>query len=314
MPAVRAIGYPWRVPDFSVRREQLPVLGLGVSTEYGASLAAGALDPAALRRARPDFGGFLEVGVEIARGLDASATAWAAAGWPTTYHFLDINLDEPEDLDPAWLAGVRDCIAALRPAWLCGDAGLWHFGRRDRGQMLLLPPVLIAESVEPLAEGIRALREATGLEVLPENPPGSVFVGDLHLLEFFARVAEAADTGLLLDCAHLAMYQRLQGHAPLDGLDDLPWDRVLELHVAGGRERSDDGFHWVEDEHGVELLPDTWAIAELALERASQLRAVVVECERNPLPAVLPLFSRVAAALPTRLRPVPGDSRTGARA
>jgi len=312
LPAARGIGYLWPVPDFCARSERLPVLGLGVSTEYGASLAAGALDPAALRRARPDFGGFLEVGVEVARGLDAPARAWAAAGWPTTYHFLDINLDEPEDLDPAWLAGVRGCIELLRPAWLCGDAGLWHFGRRDRGQMLLLPPVLIAESVAPLAEGIRALREATGLEVLPENPPGSAFVGDLHLLEFFARVAEAADTGLLLDCAHLAMYQRLRGHAPLDGLDHLPWDRVIELHVAGGRERSEDGFQWVEDEHGVELLPDTWAIAEVALRRAGQLRAVVVECERNPLSAVLPLFTRVAAALPASFRPVPRDSLDGA--
>lgn len=302
------------MPDFRARCASLPVLGLGVSTEYGASLAAGALDPMALRRVRPDFAGFLEVGVELVKGLDAPARAWAGAGWPTTYHFLDINLDEPEDLDPAWLADLRACVATLRPAWLCGDAGLWHFGRRDRGQMLLLPPVLIAESVGPLAEGIRALREATGLEVLPENPPGSAFVGDMHLLEFFARVAEAADTGLLLDCAHLAMYQRLQGHGPLDGLDLLPWDRVIELHVAGGRERSDGGFHWVEDEHGVELLPDTWSIARHALERASQLRAVVVECERNPLAAVLPLFERVAAALPARLRPVPRDSQPGAGA
>jgi len=302
------------VADFLARVQQLPVLGLGVSTEYGASLAAGALDPAALRRAAPEFAGFLEVGVEVAKGLDAPARAWADAGWPTTYHFLDINLDEPEDQDAAWLAGVRACVAALRPAWLCGDAGMWHFGRRDRGHMLLLPPVLIAEAVAPLAAGIRALRAATGLEVLPENPPGSAFVGDLHLLEFFARVAEAADTGLLLDCAHLAMYQRLTGRDALDGLDHVPWDRVVELHVAGGRERDADGFRWVEDEHGVELLPDTWAIARAALARARNLRAVVVECERNPLPAVLPLFTRVAAELPTHMRPVPRDSRPGAGA
>ena len=83
---------------------------------------------------------------------------------------------------------------------------------------------------------------------------------------------------------------------------------------AGGRERDADGFRWVEDEHGVELLPDTWAIARAALARARNLRAVVVECERNPLPAVLPLFTRVAAALPGHMRPVPGDSRPEAGA
>ena len=298
--------------DFRSRVDRLPVLGLGVSTEYGASLAAGALDPMQLRCEHPAYAGFLEVGVELVKGLDAPARAWAASGAPTTYHFLDINLDDPEDLDAGWLAGVRALCEQLRPAWLCGDAGLWHFGRRDRGHMLLLPPVLIAEAVAPLAEGIVALREATGLEVLPENPPGSAFVGDLHLLEFFARVAEAADTGLLIDCAHLAMYQRLAGHDPCDGLDLVPWDRVVELHVAGGRERDEAGFAWVEDEHGPELLPDTWAIARAALARAGNLRAVVVECERNPLPAVLPLFARVAAELPPHMRPVPGDREAGA--
>ena len=293
--------------DFRSRIAGLPVLGLGVSTEYGASLAAGALDPMQLRREHPAYASFLEVGVELVKGLDAPARAWAAAGAPTTYHFLDINLDEPEDLDATWLAGVRALCAELRPAWICGDAGLWHFGRRDRGHMLLLPPVLIAEAVAPMAEGIVALRAATGLEVLPENPPGTAFVGDLHLLEFFARVAEAADTGLLLDCAHLAMYQRLTGREPLDGLDHLPWDRVIELHVAGGREREHDGFAWVEDEHGPELLPDTWAIAQAALRRASDLRAVVVECERNPIAAVLPLFARVAAELPRHMAAVSAD-------
>ncbi|MFO7566848.1 MAG: DUF692 family protein [Enhygromyxa sp.] len=290
------------MPTFPARLLSLPTLGLGVSTEYGARRQDGALDPAQLRATHPAFARFLEVGVEITKGLDEDAQAWAARGWPTTYHFLDVNLDEPEDFDPAWLAAVRETVAVLDPAWLCGDAGLWHFGERDRGQMLLLPPVLEPESVAPMAEGLVALREATGREVLPENPPGSAFVGRMHLLEFFARLAEAADTGLLLDCAHLAMFARARGLDPLDGFDDFDWDRVIELHVAGGQVHEREGFAWVEDDHGVAVLPDTWGIARAAIERASNLRAVVVECERNPIPAVVPLFEAVRELLPERLR------------
>jgi uncharacterized protein (UPF0276 family) len=272
----------------------LPRLGLGISTEYGARRQAGALDPRALRAEHPELARFLEVGVEVASGLDDDARAWVADGGATTYHFLDVNLDEPADFDARWLAAVRETAAALRPAWMCGDAGLWHFGTRDRGHMLLLPPVLVPESVGPMAEGIARLREATGLEVLPENPPGAIFVGPMHVLEFFARLAEAADTGLLLDCAHLAMFQRARG-LPWDaGLDGFAWDRVIELHVAGGSERAVEGLGFVEDDHGAHVLPDTWAIFEEALRRATSLRAVVVECERNPIPAVLPLLRRVA--------------------
>lgn len=284
--------------SFVERAQALPCLGLGVSTEYGASSQAGALDPAQLRREHPSFAGFLEVGVEVIKGLDADALAWAEAGWATTYHFLDINLDEPEDFDAAWLDQVRACAARLSPAWMCGDAGLWHFGARARGQMLLLPPVLEAEAVGPMAEGLIALREATGLEVLPENPPGAVFLGSMHLLEFFSRVAEAADTGLLLDCAHLAMFQRARGLDALDGFEDFSWDRVIELHVAGGSEREREGLGWIEDDHGVEVLDETWRIVEAAAARASNLRAVVVECERNAIADVVPLFERSATLLP----------------
>ncbi len=283
--------------DFPSRVAHLPVLGLGVSTEYGAGDARHALDVPALRDRCPQYAGFLEVGVETAKGLDAHARAWAARGLPTTYHFLDVNLDEPEDLDPAWLDEVRALAAVLRPAWMCGDAGLWHFGPRDRGHMLLLPPVLSDEQATGMAQGIHALRAATGYEVLPENPPGAVYLGDLHLLDFYALLCERGDTGMLLDAAHLAIYQRALGHGALTALDGFPLDRVVEIHVAGGAERHVDGYGFVEDDHTPDVLPDTWRILEHVAPRAPNLRAVVFECERNALEACLPGFGRIAAAL-----------------
>lgn len=275
----------------------LPRLGIGVSTEYGARPASGGLDPRALRAAHPAYAGFLELGLETVKGLDADALAWCALGAPTTYHFLDVNLDEPADLDAAWLDAVGALVAQTRPAWLCGDAGLWHFGPRERGHMLLLPPVLSDEAVGPMAEGIARLREAVGREVLPENPPGHLFVGHLHLLDFFARLAERADTGLLLDAAHLAIYQRVMGHAPLTALDGFPLDRVVELHVAGASEFEVDGLAMVEDDHTTAVLPDTWDIVEHVVARAPNLRAVVFECERNALSDCLPGFERIERIL-----------------
>ncbi len=279
---------------FDQRVERLPRLGIGVSTEYGAGSQDGVLDVMALRREAPQFASFLEIGIETAKGLDDQAQAWVQADLPSTYHFLDVNLDDPEDFDPQWLDEVRDLVAAVNPAWLCGDAGLWHFGRRDRGHMLLLPPVLSDDTASAMAEGIVKLRRETGHEVFPENPPGVVYLGDLHLLDFFARVCERADTGMLLDCAHLAIYQRTQGHAMTDGLDGFPLDRVVEMHVAGGAVHSHEGFEYVEDSHTPDVLPDTWTILETALRGTRNLKAVVFECERNPLAACRAGFAEIA--------------------
>src|SRR5262245_3665067 len=125
---------------FAARAAALPRLGLGISTEFGASESG--LDPLALRRARPELCEFLEHGVALERGVDATARAWCDAGLPATYHLLDGNLEERESLSPEWVAAVAALARALGAAWLCGDAGLWHLGPRDRGHGLLAPPIL----------------------------------------------------------------------------------------------------------------------------------------------------------------------------
>jgi uncharacterized protein (UPF0276 family) len=285
------------MPSFLQRVRQLPALGMGISTEYGASTTAEALDVFALRATHPAFARFLEIGVEVVKGLDATAQRWVQGGRPTTYHFLDVNLDEAEDFDAPWLAAMAHLVEHMRPAWLCGDAGLWHFGRRERGHMLLLPPVLSRDAARAQAEGVVRLRQEMGREVLPENPPGQVYLGNLHILEFFAEVMEQADTGMLLDCAHLAMYQRLLGHAPCTALESFPLERIVELHVAGTTQRTHDGFVYWDDDHTPEVLDGTWEIFDWVAPRAPNLKAVVFECERNALEAVSAGFQRIAATL-----------------
>ena len=107
--------------------------------------------------------------------------------------------DNKARIDRELAAASEDLVAATARAQRAAAdyvaAVLLHFGVRDRNHMLLLPPVLTRGFADATADGIVRLREATGREVLPENPPGQVFVGDLGLLDYFARVCERADTG-----------------------------------------------------------------------------------------------------------------------
>ena len=275
--------------------DALPKLGLGLSTEHEA--ARRGIDALALREVLPGGLDFLEIGCDVERGLDDHARRCVAAGMRTTYHFLDVNLEERDDLDDDWVAATAALAREIGAAWLCGDGGLWHFGPRDRGHQTLLPPILTRDSADEMADSIAALAEATGFAVLPENPPATVYLGDLHILDYFARVADRSGCGLLLDCAHLAIFQRLRGLPPTAGLDGFPLDRVIELHVAGGSPRDTDGFAWVDDDHGPEPLPDTWEILQAVVPRARRLKAVVYECERNKIEEVVPNFERLRALL-----------------
>ena len=106
---------------FADRVRDVPTLGLGISTEYGAAAAPSALDPLTLRATYPAFAAFLEIGVEVSKGLDDTARRWVHEGFPTTYHFLDLNLEDEEDFDAPWLTAAARLAAQIQPAWVCGE-------------------------------------------------------------------------------------------------------------------------------------------------------------------------------------------------
>ena len=56
----------------------------------------------------------------------------------------------------------------------------------------------------------------------------------------------------------------------------------------------------MEDDHTPRVLEDTWSIYESIVPRASNLRAVVYECERNPLEGCLGGFRRLERTLSER--------------
>lgn len=280
------------------RVDDLPRLGVGISCEFSGGSRGPGLDAVALREAWPDLVHFLEVGADTARGLDDHMLRWAETGWPATYHFLDLNLAEEEDLDDEWLAKTLEMADHLGAAWLCGDAGYWHLGRRERGHELLLPPILCRDAADEMARAVGELQSRSGRLVLPENPPAAAYIGPMHLLDFFALLVETADSGMLLDCAHLAVFQRQRGHEPLEGLDRFPLERIVEIHVAGGAVREHRGYPWIEDSHSPEPLPETWAITRWVLEHAPNVRAVVYECEHNARQEVRENFETLNGLFP----------------
>lgn len=276
--------------------EQLPYLGVGISGEYGVRPT---IDPSAFAEQYPGLIHVVEFGSDTDRGVDPVILHWADNGGKVTYHFLDVNFEEWEDMDERWMDETAAFARRLGSPWLCGDSGMWHFGPRDRGHGLLLPPILTKDSARATAASIAYLQERTGLPVFPENPPSLYFLGDLHILEYFALVSEEGKCGFLLDAAHLAIFQRARGLSPLDALADFPLDRVVEMHIAGGGEAiTPDGYRYIDDDHRAEIHPDTWEIVEYVIPRAPNLKALIYECEHNEPAATLDTFVRLNELFP----------------
>jgi uncharacterized protein (UPF0276 family) len=287
--------------DMAARLGALPYFGVGISGEYGVRPS---IDPSLFNETHPGLIHVVEFGTDTDRGVDSAILRWVDSGRPATYHFLDINFEELEDLDPAWMDETAAFARRLGSPWLCGDSGMWHFGPRDRGHGLLLPPVLTRDSAKRTAESILIVQERTGLPVFPENPPSLYYLGNLHVLEYFAAVSEIANCGLLLDTAHLSIFQKARGLQPLDGLRDFPLDRIVEMHVAGGGEAvTPDGYAYLDDDHRAEVHPDTWEITEYVIPRAPRLKALMYECEHNDPEVTIDTFERLNRMFPPPPRP-----------
>src|SRR5262247_1580571 len=208
-------GYSSFMTTFAQRVERLPRLGVGLSGEF--DISAKGIDACRMKEGYPDLIHFYEYGADLERGLDDVVRRWAPPMLPATYHFLDINLEERLDLDHRWLAQTKMLANEINASWLCGDAGRWHFGLRERGHGLLMPPILCRESALETAESIVQIEAETGMTCLPENPP--------------------------------AIIQQTRNLPPLTALDNYPLERVVEVHVAGGTYAEIDGYPYIDDSH-----------------------------------------------------------------
>ncbi|MGW5153475.1 multinuclear nonheme iron-dependent oxidase [Rhodococcus koreensis] len=139
----------------------------------------------------------------------------------------------------------------------------------------LLPPLQSEETVRVAAAHIAEYRSQLGRPVAFETGVNYLRhrYGSLEDGDFFRRVSEDADAGILLDL-HNLWCNHVNGRAELPKvLDQIPLDRVWEVHLAGGSTM--DGL-WLDAHSG----PIPEALVECALEimpRLSALRALIYE-------------------------------------
>lgn len=148
-------------------------------------------------------------------------------------------------------------------------------GTRDHNALALLPPCPTEEGARVAAANVR--RRGRGFAVPFAFETGANYLrrtpGELSDGLFFRRVAEMSGCGILVDLHNLHANERNGRQGVSDVLDELPLERVTEIHVAGGEER---GGYWLDAHTG--SIPDV-VLGHLAdlLPRAPRVEAVVFE-------------------------------------
>ncbi|MGV3619813.1 MAG: DUF692 domain-containing protein [Archangium sp.] len=259
----------------------LPVLGLGLSSN---AQTTDFPRPYVLLDAQPGLCDFIEYSapleIEVAR---AEASLFPEmekrrAEIPLVYHPVHINLWGPELEDSERLAACAAHVKAVDSPWVSNDVGWWHHRGNALPGYLYLSPPLSSEGVEQCVAHAVHVKRAMPVPVLLENPTVMTARGALHVLDFMEKVTSAAQCDVLLDVGHLFSHQLARGLALTEGLDSFPWERVRQLHIAGGVVK---GKTYLDD-HPQPIRDEVWALFGDVVKRCSKLCAVTYEGDGHP--------------------------------
>jgi uncharacterized protein len=231
---------------------------------------------------------FLEViGDECFEDTACEALDLWATRMPIVCHFLGLSLGTAEAIDEAYLTRVRTVIARLRPVWISDHLAMTRVQGVDLGH--LSPIAFSEESVALIARKAADVQARCGLPLLLENIsydfslPG----GSMKEVEALTRVVQASDCRILLDLTNLHVNSQNHGYDPYAYLDELPLERVSQIHIGGAVLR---GSSWV-DSHAHEVPMPVFDYLDYTCAR-STVSSILLERDR-----AIPDFSELAAEM-----------------
>ena len=199
-------------------------------------------------------------------------------------HFTNLSLGSADGLDPVYLEKASALIRRLNPPWWSEHIGFTRAGGVNVGHPTPLP--FTKEAVEVMSKNLITVRRAIATPLILENVCSPLTWPDSEMDEarFITEVLGYGGCGLLLDLTNLHTHATNQGQDPAKCLDQLPLDRVVQVHLSGGHER---GGRLIES-HAQPVAEAVWNLLDAAVARAP-VRCICLERDDNlpPLPEVL---------------------------
>ena len=208
---------------------------------------------------------------------------------PVVFHGVSLNIGGTDPLDRAYLDQLKALCARFKPAWI-SDHLCWT-GVHGVNSHDLLPLPLTRDVLDHVAGRVMAVQDRLGRPILLENPSSYVqFEADeMPEAVFLAELAEMTGCGLLLDLNNIHVSGWNHGFDPFAYLDEIPRERVVQIHLAGPTETD----LALIDTHDHPVPDRVWALLETFARRAGE-KSYMVEWDDQ-----IPDFDALCAELDT---------------
>jgi uncharacterized protein len=212
------------------------------------------------------------------------------AHFPIVAHGLDLSIGSAEGVDGSYLEKFALLIERIDPPWWSEHLCFTRAGGIDIGHLAALP--FTEAAIDVVARNVERVRARIKAPLILENittvvrAPG----GEMDEPAFLTRVLERTGCGWLCDVANL--YTNAVNHGvDVDAtFERWPWDRLVQIHYAGGRWRN--GV--LIDSHDSATSEAVWELYDRIVARA-QVKGVILERDER-LPGFGELLGEVSRA------------------
>lgn len=183
---------------------------------------------------------------------------------PIVMHGVSMSIGSTDPLRWDYLRELKALRDRVRAKWV-SDHLCWT-GVAGKNTHDLLPVPYTEEALSHVISRVKEVQDFLDAPLALENPSTYVeFAGStMTEWEFLSRLAKEAGCALLLDVNNVFVSAFNHGFDAMTYLDGVPWDRVVQLHVAG---HTHHGTHIV-DTHMGRVIDPVWKLLGEAHRRA----------------------------------------------
>lgn len=242
---------------FASQVSALPKLGLGVglrNEHFNHILAE-----------RPDVDWFEAISENFmdSGGRPGWVIRQIAEHYPVVLHGVSMSIGSTDPLNDDYLRKLKLLADDVQARWVSDHlcwTGVLSINSHD-----LLPLPLNQETLDHVIARVHHVQEALNRPLVLENPStyASFQTSDIAEPEFLRALSDATGCGLLLDVNNVYVSCFNDGTDPLDYLDAIPFDRVVQMHLAGHTNCGD----YLLDTHDQPVTRGVWELFRLAWQR-----------------------------------------------
>jgi uncharacterized protein len=188
-----------------------------------------------------------------------------AERYPIVMHGVSLSIGSTDPLDREYLRQLKALRDRVKARWV-SDHLCWT-GVGGKNGHDLLPMPYTEEALAHVVARVKQVQDFLGAPLALENPStyAELSGASMREWEFLAQLAELSDCAILLDVNNVYVSAHNHGFDPFAYLDAMPFDRVIQLHVAG---HTDHGTHII-DSHIGPVIDRVWELLALAHRRAA---------------------------------------------